>query len=82
MTVRFIAFIKNAWAKDLALVVSFTIWGLVITLPTVRPYTKYATMISQAAPYTSPVLLLDAENLITGSANPKTPMAQSWNDRR
>lgn len=63
MTVRFIAFIKNALAKDLVLTASFTIWGLIITLPTISPYTKYATMISQAIFYTSPVLLLDAESL-------------------
>ena len=63
MTVRFIAFIKNALAKDLVLTASFTIWGLIITLPTISPYTKYATMISQAISYTSPVLLLDAESL-------------------
>uniref|UniRef100_A0A8C0CCK9 NADH dehydrogenase [ubiquinone] 1 alpha subcomplex subunit 3 n=1 Tax=Balaenoptera musculus TaxID=9771 RepID=A0A8C0CCK9_BALMU len=48
------SFLRNAWAKELVLVVSFTIGGLIIILPTISPYTKYAIMINQASPYNHP----------------------------
>lgn len=46
---------KNAWAKELMLVVSFSGWGLHIITATVSSYSKYATMINKAAPYNYPV---------------------------
>uniref|UniRef100_A0A8C8W638 NADH dehydrogenase [ubiquinone] 1 alpha subcomplex subunit 3 n=1 Tax=Peromyscus maniculatus bairdii TaxID=230844 RepID=A0A8C8W638_PERMB len=45
---------KNAWAKELTLVVSFSGWGLHIITATVSSYSKYATMINKAAPYNYP----------------------------
>ena len=57
--------------------VSFTIGGLIIILPTISPYTKYAIMINQASPYNHPVLLLDNGNILNGSSNPQDPQGPS-----
>uniref|UniRef100_A0A8C2QGI1 NADH dehydrogenase [ubiquinone] 1 alpha subcomplex subunit 3 n=1 Tax=Cricetulus griseus TaxID=10029 RepID=A0A8C2QGI1_CRIGR len=51
---RLTAFLKDAWAKQPVLVVSFSIWGLAIIMPMVSPYTKYASMINKATPYNYP----------------------------
>uniref|UniRef100_A0ABI7YIS9 NADH dehydrogenase [ubiquinone] 1 alpha subcomplex subunit 3 n=1 Tax=Felis catus TaxID=9685 RepID=A0ABI7YIS9_FELCA len=53
MARRLAAFLKDAWVK--VLVASFTTGGLGIILPTIRPFTKYATMINQATPNNYPV---------------------------
>uniref|UniRef100_A0A8C4NA46 NADH dehydrogenase [ubiquinone] 1 alpha subcomplex subunit 3 n=1 Tax=Equus asinus TaxID=9793 RepID=A0A8C4NA46_EQUAS len=37
MAARPVTFPKNAWAKELVLVVSFAIWGLAVSLPTSAP---------------------------------------------
>ncbi|XP_036711511.1 NADH dehydrogenase [ubiquinone] 1 alpha subcomplex subunit 3-like [Balaenoptera musculus] len=71
------SFLRNAWAKELVLVVSFTIGGLIIILPTISPYTKYAIMINQASPYNHPVLLLDNGNILNGSSHPQDPQGPS-----
>uniref|UniRef100_A0A7N5JL68 NADH dehydrogenase [ubiquinone] 1 alpha subcomplex subunit 3 n=1 Tax=Ailuropoda melanoleuca TaxID=9646 RepID=A0A7N5JL68_AILME len=54
MAGRLATFLKDAWAKEPVLVASFTIGGLAVILPTLSPFTKYATMINQATPYNYP----------------------------
>ncbi|XP_076783930.1 NADH dehydrogenase [ubiquinone] 1 alpha subcomplex subunit 3 isoform X1 [Arvicanthis niloticus] len=54
MAGRISTFLKNAWAKEPVLVVSFTVWGLAIIMPMISPYTKYASMINRATPYNYP----------------------------
>ncbi|XP_047385175.1 NADH dehydrogenase [ubiquinone] 1 alpha subcomplex subunit 3 isoform X1 [Sciurus carolinensis] len=56
MAAKLAAFLKNAWAKEPVLVVSFTIGSLAVILPPLSPYTKYAIMINKATPYNYPVL--------------------------
>ncbi|XP_054361133.1 NADH dehydrogenase [ubiquinone] 1 alpha subcomplex subunit 3-like [Mirounga angustirostris] len=63
MAGRLATFLKDAWAKELMLVVSFTIGGLALILPTLSPFTKYATVINQAMPYNYPVPLQDDGNI-------------------
>ncbi|CAD7686293.1 unnamed protein product [Nyctereutes procyonoides] len=57
MAGRLATFLKDAWAKLPVLLASFTIGGLTVILPTLSPFTKYATMINQAMPYNYPVPL-------------------------
>nr|XP_058926880.1 NADH dehydrogenase [ubiquinone] 1 alpha subcomplex subunit 3-like [Kogia breviceps] len=71
------SFLKNAWAKELVLAVSFTIRALIIILPTISPYTKYAIMINQASPYNHSVLFLDNGNIPNGSSHPQDPQGPS-----
>uniref|UniRef100_A0A8C8WHB2 NADH dehydrogenase [ubiquinone] 1 alpha subcomplex subunit 3 n=1 Tax=Panthera leo TaxID=9689 RepID=A0A8C8WHB2_PANLE len=52
---RLASFLKDTWAKELVLVMSFIIGGLTIILPTLSPFTKYATMINQATLHKYPV---------------------------
>uniref|UniRef100_A0A8C8TM68 NADH dehydrogenase [ubiquinone] 1 alpha subcomplex subunit 3 n=1 Tax=Peromyscus maniculatus bairdii TaxID=230844 RepID=A0A8C8TM68_PERMB len=54
MAARISAFLKNAWANQPVLVVSFSIWGLAIIMPIISPYTKYSGMINRATPYVYP----------------------------
>uniref|UniRef100_A0A8C0TFS7 NADH dehydrogenase [ubiquinone] 1 alpha subcomplex subunit 3 n=1 Tax=Canis lupus familiaris TaxID=9615 RepID=A0A8C0TFS7_CANLF len=54
MAGRLATFLKDAWAKLPVLLASFTIGGLTVILPTLSPFTKYATMINQAMPYNYP----------------------------
>ncbi|XP_045304180.1 NADH dehydrogenase [ubiquinone] 1 alpha subcomplex subunit 3-like [Leopardus geoffroyi] len=74
MARRLAAFLKDAWVK--VLVASFATGGLGIILPTVRPFTKYATMINQATPNNYPVPLQDDGNMPdvpSQSQDPKVP---------
>ncbi|XP_006000683.1 NADH dehydrogenase [ubiquinone] 1 alpha subcomplex subunit 3 [Latimeria chalumnae] len=57
------AFLKNAWAKEPLIVVSFGIGAMAIILPFVSPYTKYQGMINSATPYTYPVPVRDDGNM-------------------
>ncbi|XP_012330072.1 NADH dehydrogenase [ubiquinone] 1 alpha subcomplex subunit 3 isoform X1 [Aotus nancymaae] len=54
MAARLGAFLKNAWAKEPVLVVSFFIGTLAIILPPISPYFKYSVMINKATPYNYP----------------------------
>lgn len=51
---RLSVFLKNVWAKE-PVVVSMSVWGLDVIMPTVSPNTKYATMTNQDIPYNNPV---------------------------
>uniref|UniRef100_A0ABI7W0B9 NADH dehydrogenase [ubiquinone] 1 alpha subcomplex subunit 3 n=1 Tax=Felis catus TaxID=9685 RepID=A0ABI7W0B9_FELCA len=54
---RLASFLKDTWAKELVLVMSFIIGGFTIILPTLSPFTKYATMINQATLHNYPYVL-------------------------
>ncbi|XP_054827044.1 NADH dehydrogenase [ubiquinone] 1 alpha subcomplex subunit 3-like [Eublepharis macularius] len=56
-------YLKNAWAKEPIIVVSFAIGIIAVTVPWVSPLTKYTGMISQATPYTYPVPVQDDGNM-------------------
>ncbi|XP_047692456.1 NADH dehydrogenase [ubiquinone] 1 alpha subcomplex subunit 3 isoform X1 [Prionailurus viverrinus] len=71
------AFLKDVWAKEPVLVASFTIAGLAVILPTISPFTKYATMINQATPYNYPVPLRDDGNMPDVPSHPQDPEGPS-----
>ncbi|XP_076986942.1 NADH dehydrogenase [ubiquinone] 1 alpha subcomplex subunit 3 [Tamandua tetradactyla] len=77
MAARVAAFLKNAWAKEPVLVVSFTIGGLALIVPVLSPYTKYASMINQATPYNYPVPLRDDGNMPDVPSHPQDPQGPS-----
>ncbi|XP_040313838.1 NADH dehydrogenase [ubiquinone] 1 alpha subcomplex subunit 3 isoform X2 [Herpailurus yagouaroundi] len=77
MAGRLTAFLKDVWAKEPVLVASFTIAGLAIILPTISPFTKYATMINQATPYNYPVPLRDDGNMPDVPSHPQDPEGPS-----
>ncbi|XP_008072060.1 NADH dehydrogenase [ubiquinone] 1 alpha subcomplex subunit 3 isoform X1 [Carlito syrichta] len=71
------AFLKDAWAKEPVLVVSFTVAGLAIILPPLSPYTKYAAMINKVTPYNYPVPLRDDGNMPDVPSHPQDPQGPS-----
>ncbi|XP_062033718.1 NADH dehydrogenase [ubiquinone] 1 alpha subcomplex subunit 3 [Lepus europaeus] len=77
MAGRLATFLRNAWAKEPVLVVSFTIAGLAIILPSLSPYTKYSAMINQATPYNYPVPLRDDGNMPDVPSHPQDPQGPS-----
>lgn len=77
MAGRITTFLKNAWAKEPVLVVSFSVWGLAIIMPIISPYTKYASMINQATPYNYPVPVRDNGNMPDVPSHPQDPQGPS-----
>lgn len=77
MAGRLATFLRNAWAKEPVLVVSFTIAGLAIVLPSLSPYTKYSAMINQVTPYNYPVPLRDDGNMPDVPSHPQDPQGPS-----
>ncbi|XP_006885498.1 PREDICTED: NADH dehydrogenase [ubiquinone] 1 alpha subcomplex subunit 3-like [Elephantulus edwardii] len=77
MATRLAAFLKNAWDKEPVLVVSFTIAGLAVILPSLSPYTKYASMINAVTPYSYPVPLRDDGNMPDVPNHPQDPLGPS-----
>ncbi|XP_004396047.1 PREDICTED: NADH dehydrogenase [ubiquinone] 1 alpha subcomplex subunit 3-like [Odobenus rosmarus divergens] len=77
MAGRLATFLKDAWAKEQVLVISFTIGGLALILPTLSPFTRYATMINQATPYNYPVPLRDDGNMPDVPSHPQDPQGPS-----
>ncbi|XP_045297564.1 NADH dehydrogenase [ubiquinone] 1 alpha subcomplex subunit 3 isoform X2 [Leopardus geoffroyi] len=77
MAGRLAAFLKEVWAKEPVLVASFTIAGLAVILPTISPFSKYATMINQATPYNYPVPLRDDGNMPDVPSHPQDPEGPS-----
>ncbi|XP_006888589.1 PREDICTED: NADH dehydrogenase [ubiquinone] 1 alpha subcomplex subunit 3-like [Elephantulus edwardii] len=77
MAIRLAAFLKNAWAKEPVLVVSFTIAGLTIIMPSLRPYIKYASMINEITPNSYPVLHRDDGNMPDMPSHPQDPQGSS-----
>ncbi|XP_035579266.1 NADH dehydrogenase [ubiquinone] 1 alpha subcomplex subunit 3-like [Zalophus californianus] len=76
MAGRLATFLKDAWAKEQVLVVSFTIRGLALILPTLSPF-KYAGMINQATPYNYPVPLGDDGNVPDVPSHAQDPQGPS-----
>ena len=54
MTTRIAALLKNVWAKEAVLGVSFSLGGLAVILPALSPYTECSLTINQATPYNYP----------------------------
>ncbi|XP_044239345.2 NADH dehydrogenase [ubiquinone] 1 alpha subcomplex subunit 3-like [Ursus arctos] len=80
MNKRLASFLKDAWAKELVLVPSFTIGGLTIILSTLSPFIKYATMINQATPYNYPLPSpphQDDGNMLNALSHPQDPQGRS-----
>ncbi|XP_021505197.1 NADH dehydrogenase [ubiquinone] 1 alpha subcomplex subunit 3 [Meriones unguiculatus] len=77
MAGRILTFLKNAWAQEPVLVVSFSVWGLAITMPMISPYTKYAGMINRAIPYNYPVPVRDDGNKPDVPSHPQEPQGPS-----
>ncbi|XP_012883265.1 PREDICTED: NADH dehydrogenase [ubiquinone] 1 alpha subcomplex subunit 3 [Dipodomys ordii] len=73
MAARVTAFLKDVWAKEPVLVVSFAVGGLAIIMPVLSPYTKYSSMINSATPYNYPVPLRDNGNLPDVPSHPQDP---------
>ncbi|XP_053422056.1 NADH dehydrogenase [ubiquinone] 1 alpha subcomplex subunit 3-like [Nycticebus coucang] len=77
MAARLAAFLKNAWANEPVLVVSFTIRGLAIIMPMLSPYTKYSSMINKATPYNYPIPVQDDGNMPDVPSHPQDPQSPS-----
>ncbi|XP_006899149.1 PREDICTED: NADH dehydrogenase [ubiquinone] 1 alpha subcomplex subunit 3-like [Elephantulus edwardii] len=77
MATKLAAFHRNAWAKEPVLVVSFTIVGLAVILPSLSPYTKYASMINEITPYSYPVPLRDDGNMPDMPSHPQDSLGPS-----
>ncbi|XP_043842202.1 NADH dehydrogenase [ubiquinone] 1 alpha subcomplex subunit 3-like [Dromiciops gliroides] len=63
-------FLKEAWAKEPVLTVSFAISIMALLL---TPYTKYTGMINQATPYNYPVPVQDDGNMPDIPSHPQDP---------
>ncbi|XP_043841677.1 NADH dehydrogenase [ubiquinone] 1 alpha subcomplex subunit 3-like [Dromiciops gliroides] len=63
MAGRLDLFLKEAWAKEPLLTVSFVISTMALLFPPLSPYTKYAGTINQATPYNYPVPVQDDGNM-------------------
>uniref|UniRef100_A0A8C4WQB8 NADH dehydrogenase [ubiquinone] 1 alpha subcomplex subunit 3 n=1 Tax=Gopherus evgoodei TaxID=1825980 RepID=A0A8C4WQB8_9SAUR len=48
------AFLKNAWAKEPVITVSFAIGILAAVTPLLSPYAKYSGLVNRATPYVYP----------------------------
>ncbi|XP_020015733.1 NADH dehydrogenase [ubiquinone] 1 alpha subcomplex subunit 3 isoform X2 [Castor canadensis] len=77
MAARVTAFLKDAWAKEPGLVVSFAIGGIALIMPVLSPYTKYSVMMNKATPYTYPVPLRDDGNMPDIPSHPQDPQGPS-----
>ncbi|XP_023441374.1 NADH dehydrogenase [ubiquinone] 1 alpha subcomplex subunit 3-like [Dasypus novemcinctus] len=77
MAAKAATFLKNAWAKELVLAVSFTIAGLAVILPSLSPYTKYASIINQATPCSYPVPVRDDGSMLDMPSHPQDPQGRS-----
>ncbi|XP_035577744.1 NADH dehydrogenase [ubiquinone] 1 alpha subcomplex subunit 3-like [Zalophus californianus] len=77
MAGRLATSLKDAWAKEQVPVISFTIGGLALILPTLSPFTKYATMINQATPYNYPVPRRNDGNMPDVPSHPQDPQGPS-----
>ncbi|CAM2110188.1 NADH dehydrogenase [ubiquinone] 1 alpha subcomplex subunit 3 [Caretta caretta] len=53
------AFLKDIWAKEPVITVSFAIGILATVAPLLSPYTKFSGMINRATPYVYPVPVRD-----------------------
>ncbi|XP_036612306.1 NADH dehydrogenase [ubiquinone] 1 alpha subcomplex subunit 3-like [Trichosurus vulpecula] len=56
-------FLKEAWAKEPVLTVSFAIGTLALLMPPLSPYTKYIGMTNRVTPYNYPVPVRDDGNM-------------------
>ncbi|XP_055101307.1 NADH dehydrogenase [ubiquinone] 1 alpha subcomplex subunit 3-like, partial [Symphalangus syndactylus] len=70
-------FLKNAWAKEPVLVVSFIIGSLAVILPLLSSYTKYFIMINKSMPYNYPVPIHDDGNMPNVPSHPQDPQSPS-----
>ncbi|XP_043837610.1 NADH dehydrogenase [ubiquinone] 1 alpha subcomplex subunit 3-like [Dromiciops gliroides] len=70
-------FPKETWSKEPVLTVSFAIRTMALLLPSLSPYTKYATMINQATPYNYPVPVRDDGNMPDIPSHPQDPQGPS-----
>ncbi|XP_043848590.1 NADH dehydrogenase [ubiquinone] 1 alpha subcomplex subunit 3 isoform X1 [Dromiciops gliroides] len=70
-------FLKETWSKEPVLTVSFAIGTMALLLPSLSPYTKYATMINQATPYNYPVPVRDDGNMPDIPSHPQDPQGPS-----
>ncbi|XP_043837652.1 NADH dehydrogenase [ubiquinone] 1 alpha subcomplex subunit 3-like [Dromiciops gliroides] len=69
--------LKEAWAKEPVLTVSFTIRTMALLLPLLSSYTKYTSMINQATPYNYPVPVRDDGNMSDITSHPQDPQGPS-----
>ncbi|XP_054385128.2 NADH dehydrogenase [ubiquinone] 1 alpha subcomplex subunit 3-like [Pongo abelii] len=77
MVARLGTFLKNAWAREPVLVVSFIIGSLAVILPPLSPYTKYFIMINEAMPYKYPVPVCNDGNMPNVPSHPQDPQSPS-----
>ncbi|XP_054975821.1 NADH dehydrogenase [ubiquinone] 1 alpha subcomplex subunit 3-like [Sorex araneus] len=73
MARRIATFLKDAWAKEPVLVLSFSITGLAVILHPPNPYTKYTAMTKQVTPYNYPVPIEDNGNMPDVPSHPQDP---------
>nr|XP_034792747.1 NADH dehydrogenase [ubiquinone] 1 alpha subcomplex subunit 3-like [Pan paniscus] len=77
MVARLGTFLKNAWAREPVLVVSFITGSLAVILPPLSPYTKYFIMINETMPYNYPVPVRNDGNMTNVPGHPQDPQSSS-----
>ncbi|KAK2118056.1 NADH dehydrogenase [ubiquinone] 1 alpha subcomplex subunit 3 [Saguinus oedipus] len=77
MAARLGALLKNAWAKEPVLVVSFFIQTLAVILSPICPYFKYSVIIDKATSYNYPVPVRDDGNMPDVPSHPQDPQGPS-----
>ncbi|XP_074070179.1 NADH dehydrogenase [ubiquinone] 1 alpha subcomplex subunit 3-like [Macrotis lagotis] len=70
-------FLKEAWAKEPVVTMSFTIGTMALLLPPLSPHTKYAGMMNRATPYNYPVPVRDDGNMPDIPSHPQDPEGPS-----
>ncbi|KAK2092722.1 NADH dehydrogenase [ubiquinone] 1 alpha subcomplex subunit 3 [Saguinus oedipus] len=73
MAARLCALLKNAWAKEPVLVVSFFIGSLTVILPPIGPYFKYSVTINEATSYNYTVPVCHDGNMPDVPSHPQKP---------
>ncbi|XP_036598249.1 NADH dehydrogenase [ubiquinone] 1 alpha subcomplex subunit 3-like [Trichosurus vulpecula] len=70
-------FLKEVWAKEPVLTVSFAIGTLALLVSPLSPYTKYAGIINRATPYNYPVPHRDDGDMPDIPSHPQDPQGPS-----
>ncbi|XP_074075945.1 NADH dehydrogenase [ubiquinone] 1 alpha subcomplex subunit 3 isoform X2 [Macrotis lagotis] len=70
-------FLKEAWAKEPVVTVSFAIGTMALLLPPLSPYSKYAGMMNRVTPYNYPVPVRDDGHMPDVPSHPQDPEGPS-----
>ncbi|XP_037587359.1 NADH dehydrogenase [ubiquinone] 1 alpha subcomplex subunit 3-like [Cebus imitator] len=77
MVARLPALLRNAWAKEPVLVVSFFTGSLTVVLPPISPYFKHSVMINEATSYNYTVPVCHVGSMPEVPSHPQKPQGPS-----